>query len=41
MFNALNVVMIGIYILVIPIILHSAKQFIELVEMVSEDTEEW
>lgn len=40
MFNTLNVVMIGIYIMMIPILIHSVKCFYRLFMMVSE-TEEY
>ena len=40
MFNLLNIAMIGIYILVIPIVVHSAKKMIDFVKDFSYD-EEW
>ena len=41
MFDVLNTMMIGIYILVIPIVLYSVKQAVSFIKELSEDTEEW
>ena len=41
MFDMLNIMMIGIYILVIPIVIYSVKQAVNFVKELSEDTEEW